>query len=164
MDTSHAAPSHTGWSAALAFAPVRRGAKAKVKPAALASRALPLGAQLLQEPIPASVSETAVIFAEPVLISASAKEETQVPKAIEEAPSGGLGWGKKIKPPSMILDEDVNGFKARKKNQNIGKGKRSRRKVRRELFCPSFALIAFASRIKICRKSWRGIPMNHTTH
>ena len=112
-----------GWSAALAFAPVRRGGKAKPKPTSNLPRALPVGAQLAET----SVSATAVVAAEPVLNI----PEPEKPKETEEPNEAtGLGWGKKIKPPSMVLDEDVNGFRASRKKNNAGSGKRKGKKAR----------------------------------
>ncbi|KII88981.1 hypothetical protein PLICRDRAFT_698121 [Plicaturopsis crispa FD-325 SS-3] len=96
-----------GWSAALAFAPVRR-APPKSRPAG--APRLPVGAAISSPSVnSASVSATAVVFAPPE--PAQPKEE---PKE--------KGWGKKVKPPSMILDEDVNGFNSAR---NAGKGKKS---------------------------------------
>ncbi|KAJ2930802.1 hypothetical protein H1R20_g6286, partial [Candolleomyces eurysporus] len=67
------------------------------------------------------MSSTAIVFAAPVLnnTTAAAKPEGQesaTPNTTSQ------GWGKKVKPPSMVLDEDVNGFKASQKRK-VGKGK-----------------------------------------
>ena len=113
----------TGWSAALAFAPVRRPVKPKAKAAAPA-RVLPAGAEIANVSSTASVSATAVVFAEPELRTA---DQEKAPEA-EQPP--GLGWGKKIKPPSMVLDEDVNGFKSKRKKNVPGSGKKKGKKAR----------------------------------
>ncbi|KAF7322913.1 G-patch domain-containing protein [Mycena chlorophos] len=102
------------WSAALAFAPTRRAAQSKPKPAA---PRLPVGAAFTGFPASASVSATAVVFAAPVPAEPAAKADTAVPEP---------GWGKKVKPPSMVLDEDVNGFKSNQKRKGGG-GKRSKK-------------------------------------
>ncbi|KAF7338360.1 DNA-damage-repair/toleration protein DRT111, chloroplastic [Mycena venus] len=85
----------------------------KPKPAAR----LPVGAALTSIATPAVVSSTAVVFAPPVLVEPQA--------AKDPAAEPGAGWGKKVKPPSMVLDEDVNGYKAshNKKKGAGGKGK-----------------------------------------
>ncbi|KIK59745.1 hypothetical protein GYMLUDRAFT_168767 [Collybiopsis luxurians FD-317 M1] len=113
-----------GWSAALAFAPVRRNQNQKSKPSA---PRLPVGAALSNTTInlaspsssAASVSSTAIVFAPPELVEA---EKSDPAPSAEDAPAQGQGWGRKVKPPSMVLDEDVNGFKANQKRK-VGKGK-----------------------------------------
>ncbi|KAM6500569.1 hypothetical protein JOM56_003583 [Amanita muscaria] len=120
-----------GWSAALAFAPVRRNNVQKSKPSA---PRIPLGASVLTTAAtPSAMSSTAVVFAPPSLFQA----ETQPTESPSPAPAqqqqhssaGAQPWGKKVKPPSMVLDEDVNGFKAsqnRRKGGGRGKGKKSK--------------------------------------
>lgn len=92
---------------------MRRSVAQKAKPAVR----LPVGAALAPDTTvsAAFISSTAVVSAAPVLL------ELEKPK--DEPAGPGAGWGKKIKPPSMILDEDVNGFKANRKKATGGKGK-----------------------------------------
>ncbi|KAG2158405.1 uncharacterized protein EDB93DRAFT_1076744 [Suillus bovinus] len=116
------------WSAALAFAPVRR-APAKPKPAL--SR-LPVGAKALPTPATASISATmpasglsatAVVFAPPELVTTDQQEEAKDDTVQKDSTwRKKEGWGKKVKPPSMILDEDINGFKAQHKRRAGGGG------------------------------------------
>ena len=102
------------WSAALAFAPVRRNQN-KPKPA----QRLPIGASLTS----ATLSSTAVVFAPPVLIEHQISDPEPEPDTkLDTKPQPTQAWGKKVKPPSMVLDEDVNGFKAHKK-RSAGKSK-----------------------------------------
>ncbi|KAF9500930.1 hypothetical protein BDN71DRAFT_1439827 [Pleurotus eryngii] len=111
------------WSAALAFAPVRRNPAQKAK--APINR-LPVGASVTATTsatisATATVSSTAVIFAPPELVDTSA--------AAQEAESTTQAWGKKVKPPSMVLDEDVNGFRSSRGgrgNKKKGKGKKNK--------------------------------------
>ncbi|KAH0583934.1 hypothetical protein H2248_009522 [Termitomyces sp. 'cryptogamus'] len=107
-----------GWSASLAFAPVRRNPPNKAKPA---PPRIPAGAAVTAGPVPAAaISSTAVVFAPPALIDPVQEAPAQ--------PQPQQGWGKKVKPPSMVLDEDVNGFKTshNSKKKGKGKGKRNR--------------------------------------
>ncbi|OCH89083.1 hypothetical protein OBBRIDRAFT_836071 [Obba rivulosa] len=88
---------------------------------------LPVGAAVTTAPAAATVtaatiSSTAVVFAPPSLV------DLEKPKLAEPtAQSQTTGWGKKIKPPSMILDEDVNGFKAQRGGKKGGGGKKGRK-------------------------------------
>ncbi|KAG8217883.1 hypothetical protein J3R82DRAFT_6049 [Butyriboletus roseoflavus] len=131
----------SGWSAALAFAPVRR---TQVKTKQAPTR-LPPGATAVPVPVPttsapppilgvpvssnATVSATAVVFAPPELVTpgndqVDVKDEPSTRWRKKE------GWGKKVKPPSMVLDEDVNGFKAQQKRKGpsgAGGGKKGKK-------------------------------------
>lgn len=117
-----------GWSAALAFAPVRR-APAKPK---LSFTRLPMGAKALPTPATATISAatpasglsaTAVVFAAPELVTTDQQEEVKDNTAQKDSTwRKKEGWGKKVKPPSMILDEDINGFKAQHKRKVGGGG------------------------------------------
>ncbi|KAG1803602.1 uncharacterized protein HD556DRAFT_1329113 [Suillus plorans] len=117
-----------GWSAALAFAPVRR-APAKPKPALTR---LPMGAKTLPIPATAAISAatpasglsaTAVVFAPPELVTTDQQEEVKDDTVQKDSTwRKKEGWGKKVKPPSMILDEDINGFKAQHKRRAGGGG------------------------------------------
>jgi splicing factor 45 len=108
---------------------VRRAPAARTK--ATITR-LPAGAALA--PLPAALlAHSSVVCAPPTLIAPSELEQQQKQPELTEKQSG-QGWGKKVKPPSMVLDEDVNGFKA-SHNRKRGKGKK---KVR----LPSFLYFA----------------------
>lgn len=118
----------TGWSASLAFAPVRRNPVQKSKPIirlpANASVAAATGG-------PPTISSTAVVFAPPSLVV----EQPQTAElAMLEVHGATQGWGKKVKPPSMVLDEDVNGFKSQQKGGKKSGGGKKHKKVR-EVCC-----------------------------
>ncbi|KAL6307983.1 hypothetical protein BKA93DRAFT_822951 [Sparassis latifolia] len=101
----------------LAFAPIRRNQAQKAKPAA---PRLPVGAAMttaMGAGAPAAISSTAIVFAPPALVEPAKPAETQ-------SQPQGQGWGRKVKPPSMVLDEDVNGFKTQKGGKKKGKGKK----------------------------------------
>ncbi|TFK86256.1 hypothetical protein K466DRAFT_587379 [Polyporus arcularius HHB13444] len=110
-----------GWSAALVFAPTRRQAP-KTKPTA---PRIPVGAAITAPAGTATISSTAVVFAPPSLVDTTpAKAEEK-----KESQPQGQGWGRKVKPPSMVLDEDVNGFKAKRGGKKEGgkkKGKKNK--------------------------------------
>lgn len=149
----------TGWSAALAFAPVRRPVKTKAKTVTPA-RVLPAGAEIANVASTATVSATAVIFAESELRTGDQKRPAE---PAPEQPSG-LGWGKKIKPPSMVLDEDVNGFKAKQKKKNGNAGVRKRKGKKASIFNIERrdGHSAKETRISKCRISRFGIQWNST--
>ena len=120
-----------GWSASLAFAPVRRNPPQKAKtqasrlPAgAVTSSALPQGAPATASAI---ISSTAVVFAPPSLVAPAQQPASTLPEAQAQSSQG---WGKKVKPPSMVLDEDVNGFKTRRGGKKAGGAKGKGKKVR----------------------------------
>ena len=78
-------------------------------------------------------------MAPPVLVNiqkdVSAEKDKEMPKEEakkEDNGSGKQGWGKKVKPPSMVLDEDVNGFRGQsnKKRQGGGGGRKNRKVCR----------------------------------
>ena len=125
----------TGWSAALAFAPTRRQVpKAKPPAARLPVGAAVTGVQGTAAPV-VSLSSTAVVFAPPSLVDPNAPKEKDKAPAEETTQPHGQGWGRKVKPPSMVLDEDVNGFQLRKGGggkREGGGGKKKNKKVRRK--------------------------------
>ncbi|EAU88587.2 DRT111 [Coprinopsis cinerea okayama7 len=78
------------------------------------------------------LSSTAVIFAPPQLKTPEATGDTSSTVTGAATTTTGAhtqnaqGWGKKVKPPSMVLDEDVNGFKSHKRKVGKGKGKKNK--------------------------------------
>ncbi|TDL27620.1 hypothetical protein BD410DRAFT_876054, partial [Rickenella mellea] len=122
-----------GWSSSLAFAPIRRPPQQKAK---IATPRIPLGASVATVAnvsnvagiagmtLPAALmSSTAVVAAPATLIEPEKLKEQE--KA--DAAATSQGWAKKIKPPSMVLDEDVNGFKGNRKKKTGGKkGKKNK--------------------------------------
>jgi splicing factor 45 len=78
-----------------------------------------------------TISSTAVVFAPPSLVDNTTVEvlagSTNVQHGHQNSSTTSTttpqtqGWGRKVKPPSMVLDDDVNGFKKTlqpRKNQN----------------------------------------------
>ena len=76
---------------------------------------------------PTSISATAVVAAPPTLVDVSALPE---PTQAGHGSGSSLksGWGKKVKPPSMVLDDDINGFRGNPKRK--GGGGKKNKKVR----------------------------------
>ncbi|KAG8878001.1 hypothetical protein FRB97_002847 [Tulasnella sp. 331] len=105
-----------GWSAALAFAPAIRRNAPKNKPTPVR---LPLGST--------AFSATAVISAAPVLIDHAAAAQSTSSEAATAPDTKAEGWKKKIMPPSMVLDEDVNGFKGNKGKPAGGRKKKGKK-------------------------------------
>ncbi|TFK29888.1 hypothetical protein FA15DRAFT_185722 [Coprinopsis marcescibilis] len=118
-----ASKSTAGWSAALAFAP-RRPATHKAKPSA---PRIPVGASVLSTTTfpAAELSSTAVVFAPPQLNADNEASKTTTAANAARA-ANTQGWGKKVKPPSMVLDDDVNGFRSQKRKVGKGKGRKSK--------------------------------------
>ncbi|KZT44195.1 hypothetical protein SISSUDRAFT_1039473 [Sistotremastrum suecicum HHB10207 ss-3] len=110
-----------GWSSALAFAPVRRPQPAKAKAAA---PRIPLGASIAA--LPTNVPASAVVFAPAITFEQPSKNDTSSEQDAEQKHQKG-GWGKKKMPPSMVLDEDVNGFKSNKKKGNKEKNRKGKK-------------------------------------
>jgi len=94
----------------------------------LSSVSIPATAGAIISNTGATISSTAVIFAPPSLVDTSAtatadsnsQQEQQRQESAGSAPQT-QGWGKKIKPPSMVLDDDVNGFKKTQHKKNTNK-------------------------------------------
>jgi hypothetical protein len=109
---------------------------------------------------PTSISATAVVAAPPTLV------DVYVPALPEPNPVGPgsgsshkSGWGKKVKPPSMVLDDDINGFRGNPKRKGGGK---KNKKVRIIKISHEFTqLISF--RIKIYSNWSYGILLSLTT-
>ncbi|KIO20159.1 hypothetical protein M407DRAFT_30193 [Tulasnella calospora MUT 4182] len=124
--TDKTAQKGSEWSAALAFAPVRRQPPKK---AATAPTRPPPAAIAIAS---ANISSTAVIFAPPVLvdttqpIASSAASDYSTTNQTDSKDETSKGWGKKIKPPAMVLDDNVNGFRGAK--GRVGGGKKSKGK------------------------------------
>ncbi|QRW15062.1 DNA-damage-repair/toleration protein [Ceratobasidium sp. AG-Ba] len=95
-----------GWSAALSFAPTRRKAPAAQSRPTFAGFTTTTIASTASA---ATVSSSAVIFAPPVSLQ---PPKPDVKPETSDNNNNATGWGKKIKAPSMVLDEDVNGFRA----------------------------------------------------
>jgi hypothetical protein len=89
---------------------------------------------------PASgLSATAVVFAPPELVKPSDQQEEVKDDTAQKDSAWRKkeGWGKKVKPPSMILDEDINGFKAQHKRRAGGGGRKGKK-----VYLPSWRLVS----------------------
>ncbi|KAG9019595.1 hypothetical protein FRB90_000059 [Tulasnella sp. 427] len=124
------------WSAALAFAPVRR-LPAK-KPTAPAARIPPVAVALAS----ASISSTAIISAPPILVNPTQPSSTNTfsernpSEPAESKSETSKGWGKKMKPPAMVLDDNVNGFRGAKGKVGGGKKKGKKAKLQPNVWDP----------------------------
>ncbi|KAI0303547.1 hypothetical protein B0F90DRAFT_1816335 [Multifurca ochricompacta] len=115
-----------GWSASLAFAPVKRKPKYSTnKPPNVATLATFSHVGVTSAPS-TIISSTAIVTAPPSLVDSSN------PSVPEQAPGPGpghkSGWGKKVRPPSMVLDDDVNGFRGNTKRKSGGSRKHKKNK------------------------------------
>lgn len=129
--------------------------------------AVPVSATFAPPPIlgvPANsnaiVSATAVVFAPPELVTPASDQVES-----KDEPNTGWrkkeGWGKKVKPPSMVLDEDVNGFKSHQKRKGPGGGGGKKgRKVSADSKLSPHLIDYF--RTKICSPLPFGTPWNST--
>jgi splicing factor 45 len=79
-----------------------------------------------------TISATAVVVAPPTLIDISTPALAGPTVISGPAPSHKSGWGKKVKPPSMVLEDDVNGFRGNAKRK--GGGGKKNKKVRMVTF------------------------------
>ncbi|KAG8919790.1 hypothetical protein FRC02_001374, partial [Tulasnella sp. 418] len=109
-----------GWSAALAFAPTRRTLP-KAKTTASATKLT--GAGLIPPAFvspSATISASAVIYAPPELVTTEQPQASTSSESTTQPPTD--RWAKKIQPPSMVLDDDVNGFRNNKGGRGGGPG------------------------------------------
>ncbi|THH19197.1 hypothetical protein EW146_g1929 [Bondarzewia mesenterica] len=122
-----------GWSASLAFAPVKKKTTKLATARIPAAAALAAFSQVGVVSAPPTVSATAVVTALPTLISqpAAVAEEASFGQGQGQATKS--GWGKKVKPPSMVLDEDVNGFRATGKKRGGGGKKHKKNKAAQQV-------------------------------
>ena len=117
-----------GWSASLAFAPVKRKPKPSTNKAPnVAAIAAFSQVGVISAP-PTTISATAVVAAPPTLVDVSIPTPAGPTLASGPASSHKSGWGKKVKPPSMVLDDDVNGYRGNAKRK--GGGGKKNKKVR----------------------------------
>ncbi|KAG9083052.1 hypothetical protein FRC07_014029 [Ceratobasidium sp. 392] len=110
-----------GWSAALSFAPTRRKAPATQSRPAYSGFATTTVSTVTPT---ATISSSAVISAPPVILQPPKPDAQQ--DAGDNSNAG--GWKKKIQAPSMVLDEDVNGFRAAGGKKKGGAGSRKKGK------------------------------------
>jgi hypothetical protein len=101
-----------------------------------------------------------VVFAPPSLIDTTVEAVAATPNAQQEPASQTQGWGRKVKPPSMVLDEDVNGFKKSQPQRKNKKGKNKKVSKLIELF-PLSDVSSFRTRTRML--SLRGIRWRFTT-
>jgi hypothetical protein len=98
---------------------------------------IPTGASLSSVPSIGSISATAVVFAPPTVsddVDPDADADSKG-EATSKQP-----WGKKKAPPSMVLEEDVNGYRGKHKKIAGSHKKRKGKKVFMNIQpCRSFA-------------------------
>jgi splicing factor 45 len=94
-----------GWSVSLAFAPIKCKPKPSTNKASNITAITAFSQVSMISALPlTTISATAIIAASPTLIAAG---PTLASGPVSSYKSG---WGKKVKPPSMVLDNDVNGY------------------------------------------------------